>query len=277
MKEQESYSNKLVVIRGGGDLATGVIHRLHSAGFPVLVLECEEPSAIRRQVALSEAVFDGEAEVEGVTAVRIESIEAIPETLAAGKVPVLVDAAGESIERLKPFAVVDAILAKRNLGTRRDMARLTIGIGPGFIAGRDVDYVIESQRGHSLGRIIDAGEAQANTGIPGDIGGYTSERVVRAGCEGTLKGLVSIGELVTRGQTIARIEGEASSVEVKATLDGILRGLIRDGFEVVQGFKIADIDPRVDEYDNCFLISDKARCIAGSVLELICSKYNERV
>lgn len=165
---------------------------------------------------------------------------------------------------------MDAILAKKNLGTTKDMAPLTIGLGPGFCAGADVDAVIETKRGHNLGRIIRQGSAYPNTGIPGIIGGYGAERVIHAPAAGRMKNRSKIGDIVEAGQVLAVIEGEDGSTEVSATIDGLLRGLIRDDYPVTKGFKIADIDPRKEELANCFTISDKARCIAGSVLEVIC-------
>lgn len=262
--------HNLIIVRGAGDLATAVIHRLHRAGFPVLALEAAHPAAIRRHVALSEAVYEGTATVENVTARKIESIDAIADVLAAGEVPLLVDPQGASIAQLKPAAVIDAILAKRNLGTAMDMAPLTVALGPGFAAGADVHYVIETMRGHDLGRIIEAGCALPNTGIPGKVGGYAAERVLHAEHDGTLYNRSSIGDFVQAGDPIAVIQNEQGEFPVPATLTGLIRGLIRDGFPVTKGFKIADIDPRKEEYKNCFTISDKARCIAGSVLELVC-------
>ena len=263
-------TGKLIVVRGGGDMATAVVHRLHSAGFPVLVLEAERPAAIRRQVALCEAVYEGTATVEGVTAERIRTQEDMARVLEAGRVPLVVDPKGQWIEALHPAAVIDAIIAKRNLGTRRDMAPLTVALGPGFCAGQDVDYVIETMRGHDLGRIICEGCAQENTGVPGMIGGYAAERVIHAPCEGTFIGIKRIGDFVQQGENIAFIEIDMRELFVPATITGLLRGIIRDGYPVTKGFKIADIDPRQSEYRNCFTISDKARCIAGSVLELVC-------
>ena len=185
---------------------------------------------------------------------------------------VLVDSEGDSIREIKPDVVVDAILAKRNLGTRRDMAKLTIGLGPGFSAGKDVDYVIETMRGHNLGRVIEEGPAMADTGVPGRIMGYGKERVIHAPAEGILYGRTGIAAQVKKDDVIAVIrEDGGTEVSVFASLDGIVRGIIRDGYPVKKGFKIADIDPRIGERDNCFTISDKARCIAGSVLQLICA------
>ena len=260
----------LIIVRGAGDLATAVIHRLHRAGFPVLALEAAHPAAIRRHVALSEAVYEGAATVEGVTARKIASIDETASVLSAGEVPLLVDPQGASIAPLGPAAVIDAILAKRNLGTTMDMAPLTVALGPGFAAGADVHYVIETMRGHDLGRIIGAGCALPNTGVPGRIGGYAAERVLHAEHDGVLYNRRAIGDFVHEGDPIAVIQNGQGEFPVPATLTGLIRGLIRDGFPVTKGFKIADIDPRKEEYQNCFTISDKARCIAGSVLELVC-------
>ena len=260
----------LIVVRGAGDLATGTIHRLKKAGFRLLVLEAEHPAAIRRQVSLCEAVYEGEATVEGLRAVRIEALAQAEEVWNQNAVPVLVDPKGESIAQARPDVLVDAILAKKNLGTTKDMAPLTIGLGPGFCAGEDVNVVIETKRGHNLGRIIRQGSTYPNTGIPGIIGGYGAERVIHAPAAGRMKNRSKIGDIVEAGQVLAVIEGEDGSTEVSATIDGLLRGLIRDDYPVTKGFKIADIDPRKEELANCFTISDKARCIAGSVLEVIC-------
>ena len=263
--------NKLIVVRGGGDLATGTIHRLWSAGFNVLILETAHPAAIRRQVSLSEAVYEGEATVEGLTAVRISDISEMEGVWASGKVPMLIDPEGQCLKVLKPAALVDAIIAKVNLGTTRDMAPVTVALGPGFVAGEDVDVVVETSRGHKLGRVIREGSAKANTGIPGIIGGYGKERVMHSPAEGILRNVHAIGDIVEAGTEIAYIETAEGKVPVLATISGIIRGLIRDGYPVTVGFKIADIDPRREELENCWLISDKARCIAGSVLEQVCA------
>ena len=267
----------LIIVRGAGDISTGTIHRLHRAGFPVLALEAERPSAIRRRVAFSEAVYDGAATVEGVTAVRITDTEAIHPTLARGEVPLLVDPAGESIRRLRPAAVVDAILAKRSLGTRMGMASLTVALGPGFIAGRDVHYVIETMRGHDLGRIIASGSAAPNTGVPGMIGGYGAERVIHAPAAGVFRMLRDIGSAVEAGEAVGIIATPEGDVPVRAKIAGLLRGVLRDGYPVPKGFKLADVDPRLDQLKNCDTISDKARCIAGSVLELVSAQANREM
>ena len=259
----------LIIVRGGGDLATGTIYKLKKSGFPVLILEAAAPSAIRRNVAFCEAVYQGTQTVEDMTCYLAESAEQAEQFLAQGKLAVLVDPAGESIAKLKPLAVVDGILAKKNLGTSRDMAPITVALGPGFTAGEDADAVVETKRGHNLGRVLWVGTAAPNTGIPGIIGGFGKERVIHCPAKGILRNVKRITDTVSKGEIIAVVETETGTVPVEATLDGILRGLIRDGYPVNVGFKMADIDPRTDEYSNCFTISDKARCIAGGVLEAI--------
>lgn len=259
--------NQLIIVRGGGDIATGTIHKLHRCGYPVLVLETAAPSAIRRQVALSEAVYDGASEVEGAECIRVCGWQEAQEILSRGQIPLLVDPDCEILEEVTPWALVDAILAKKNMGTNRNMAPKTIGLGPGFEAGKDVDLVIETNRGHNLGRIIGKGSAQPDTGVPGIIGGFGRERVIHSPAMGIFRARTQIGDRVKKGQAIGVVVTGQGEVEIPATLDGILRGLIRNGYPVTKGFKIADIDPRESEYENCFTISDKARCIAGSVLE----------
>ena len=297
--------NLLIICRGAGDLATGIIHRLHRAGHRVIALETDYPAAIRRQVSFCEAVYDGSAVVEGVTARLVPALadaetdtetysgendtpaahivsekwdsSAIEAVLEAGEVPLLIDQKGESIALLKPDVVVDAIIAKKNLGTTIDMAPLVIGVGPGFTAGQDVHLVIESMRGHNLARIITDGMAQPNTGVPGNIAGFTSERVIHAPAAGYIHDVRKIGDIVQKGDEIARIYPDKESydnalseyVPVNATITGIIRGLIREGYYFRKGFKIADIDPRESEITNCFTISDKARSIAGSELEAV--------
>lgn len=264
-------NENLVVVRGAGDISTGTIHRLHRAGFPVLALEAKHPSAIRRRVAFSEAVYDGSATVEGVTAIRAANVGEAVAALEAGKLPLLVDPRGESIRQLRPAAVVDAILAKRNMGTTLDMAELTIALGPGFEAGVDVRYVIETMRGHRLGRIIASGSAMPNTGVPAPIGGVGAQRVIHAPCAGTFRKRRDIGSVVAAGEVIGTIVSPEGETPVRTRIAGILRGVIRDGYPVTRGFKLADVDPRLEERENCATISDKARCIAGSVLELVCA------
>ena len=268
----------LVIVRGGGDIATGTIYKLYKCGFRVLVLEVQYPSAIRRNVAFSEAVYEGKQQVEDVTCYLAADIGEAVRMMKSGKLVMLVDQKGESIERLKPLAVVDAILAKKNLGTKKEMAEIVIGLGPGFTAGMqeeaDVHAVIETMRGHSLGRVIYEGTAIANTGIPAVVGGYGKERVIKSPAKGILRNRKQIADIVKKGDVVAVIQKEndpATEIPVLASIDGILRGMIRDGYPVTEGFKIADIDPRIGELENCFTISDKARCIAGGVVEAILS------
>ena len=267
----------VVLVRGAGDLATGTILRLHNCGFRVLAVECARPSAIRRRAAFCEAVFDGTATVEGVTARLIDRIEQADAVWNAGEIPLIVDEIASCAAACAPAVLVDAILAKRNLGTTRDMAPITIGLGPGFTAGGDVDAVVETMRGHRLGRVIYEGAALPNTGVPGPIAGFAAERVIHAPASGAMTFVrspepVDIGSIVQKGQTIGFVGG----VPVTATLDGVLRGLIREGYPVTEGLKIADIDPRAQEVQNCTTVSDKARAIAGGVLEAMLHLAGER-
>ncbi|MDP4109062.1 MAG: selenium-dependent molybdenum cofactor biosynthesis protein YqeB [Bacillota bacterium] len=257
---------RLIIVRGGGDIASGTIYALCRCGFPVLSLEVPAPSAIRRRVAFSEAVYDGTSRVEDVSCELADSIEKAFEIMENGLAAVMVDPMCRVLEKVKPWALIDGILAKKNLGTSRDMAEKTIALGPGFTAGRDVDIVIETMRGHDLGRIIEAGEARANTGVPGVIAGFGKERVIHAEHTGIISLKAEIGDIVEKDREIAVIKTEKGEFPIHATLTGVLRGIIRPGYHVAKGLKIADIDPRESERENCFTISDKARCIAGSVL-----------
>lgn len=259
---------QLILVRGGGDIASGTIYKLLQCGYPVLVLETERPSAIRRCAAFSEAVYDGVSQVEDRICRLAGNFREAKKIMDRGEAAMLVDPECRVLEEARPFALVDAILAKKNLGTSRAMAQRTIALGPGFQAGKDVDLVIETMRGHRLGRVIKEGSALPDTGVPGLIQGYGSERVIHAPADGRIENLAKIGDPVKKGEPIARIFGGTGRItEVPATLDGLLRGLIRNDYPVTRGLKIADIDPRMKEYDNCFTISDKARCIAGGVLE----------
>lgn len=269
---QKRENQPWVLVRGAGDLATGVIVRLHRCGFRVVVTECANPSAIRRRAALCEAVWQGRATVEGVTCRLVEDIDAAVQASQADEVPLLVDERADCVAVLHPAAVVDAILAKRNLGTNREMAPVTVGLGPGFTAGEDVDAVIETMRGHHLGRVLLQGAAIPNTGVPGVIAGYAAERVIHAPASGEMifaqdesGQAIDIGALVKKGQEIARVGG----VPVLATIDGVLRGLIRVGYPVTEGLKIADIDPRPEQVAYCDTVSDKARAIGGGVVEAL--------
>ena len=256
---------KLVIVRGAGDLATGVIAKLHYCGFSVLALEIPEPTAIRRHVAFSEAIWQDKATVEGLTAYYGRNEEEIMDLLDQGRIVVAVDPEGHYIESMKPDVVVDATLMKRGITTHRTMAPVVIGIGPGFIVGQHCSVAVESMRGHDLGRIYYQGSPLADTGIPGNVGGYTKERVLHAPAEGLLKVHHDITAIVKTGDVIASI----GDVPVLATIDGLVRGMLRNGTYVKKGMKMADIDPRTCQLDHCFKISDKARTIAGGVLEAI--------
>lgn len=261
-----------VVVRGAGDLATGIIMRLHACGFRIAVTECADPTAIRRKAAFCEAVWHGTASVEGVLCRHIDTPEQASAVADAQEIPLLIDENADCINVLHPAAVVDAILAKRNLGTHRGMAPITVGVGPGFTAGADVDAVVETMRGHHLGRVLLHGSALPNTGIPGNIGGYTAERVLHAPSDGVMRFIIDpsgnridIGASVKQGQIIAMV----GDTPLTATLTGVLRGLIREGYPVTKGLKIADIDPRLEQADYCDTVSDKARAIGGGVTEAL--------
>jgi len=261
----------LVVIRGGGDLATGVAVRVFRAGFSVMILEVEHPTVIRLPVSFARAVYEGKAMVEDIEAILIPSWEKAEDIIKQGKVPVLVDPEGYCIEKLSPTVIVDAILAKRNLGTRKDQAPLVIGLGPGFTAGEDVDVVIETKRGHNLGRVYYQGQAASDTGVPGEVGGESKRRLLRAPAKGKIVPLHQIGDLVKAGEIIAEVEG----IPLKAEISGVLRGLIYPQSWVTKGMKVGDIDPRgIREY--CFTVSDKARSIGGAVLEAVCANLNKK-
>lgn len=258
-------ADDIIVVRGGGDIASGAIQKLYRSGFKVLVLETETPSAIRRKVAFCEAVYEKDIEIEGIKARLVANDEEIQECWDSDIVPVMIDSRGKVIERLKPLAVVDGILAKQNFGTKRSMAPITVALGPGFSAPEDVDIVIETMRGHNLGRIIEEGRASENTGVPGIIAGFGIERVIYSDYSGVITNVEKIGNVVEKGDVIAVVGDN----EIYASISGVLRGIIRDGYKVKKGLKIADIDPRISEKDNCFTISDKARNIGGAVLESI--------
>jgi xanthine dehydrogenase accessory factor len=254
----------LVLIKGAGDLATGVAYRLHRVGMQVVMTEVAQPTAIRRAVAFAEAVYQGEVSVEGIHARLVDSPAAARLALAEEVVPVLIDPEASVARELQPRAVVDARMAKRNLGTRQEEARVVVGLGPGFVAGRDVHAVVETLRGHTLGRVILEGEAAPNTGTPGRVGGETERRILRAPVEGVFKALRQIGDSVAEGEVVAQVVGEP----VRAHLSGVLRGILHDGLAVRRGMKVGDVDPR-GVRDDCFTISDKALAVGGGVLEAI--------
>ncbi len=262
---------EVIVVKGGGDIASGIIQKLHRTGFRVLVLEIEKPTSIRRTVCFSEAVYDGKMEIEGIISVLAKSIQEIYDAWSNDCIPVVVDPEGTYIIKLNPIAVVDAIIAKKNTGMKKDAAPVTIAVGPGFEAGKDVHIVIESNRGHNLGRLIFSGFADPNTMEPGSIDGFTFERVLYSPDEGNFIANHKIGNLVKKGDVIGRVNDK----NVIAKLDGVVRGLIREGIYVAEGQKIGDVDPRNDT-EYCYTISDKARAIGGAVLEAVLISINAR-
>jgi xanthine dehydrogenase accessory factor len=259
--------NDRVLIRGGGDLASGVAARLHRAGFKVIITELPQPLVVRRLVSFAEAVYSKEIQVEGITARKAGDITRALEILSAEEIAVLVDPLLDSLEQFSPLVLVDARMTKKPPRGRPEGVPLVIGLGPGFTAGEDCDVVIETMRGHSLGRVIWQGQALANTGVPETVGGRDEERVLRAPADGKLNNHVSITEQVRQGDLLAEVSGKA----LYAPFDGVIRGLLMDGLIVRTGMKIGDLDPRNDPA-NCTLISDKSLAIAGGVLEAILSK-----
>jgi len=259
----------VILIRGAGEMATGVAHRLASCRFKVCMTETSNPQAVRREVAFSEAIFDREKDVEGIRAKLVESPDHISEVWKDKKIPILIDPDAKVKDLLKPDVLIDATLSKKNLGTKITDALLVIGLGPGFHAGNAVHLVIETNRGHNLGIIISNGEAEPNTGIPGPVAGYTEERVIRAPKEGKFKALKMIGDDVKANENV----GMVGNVEVRSRIAGVIRGLLRDGSEVWKGMKLGDVDPRGIK-DHCYTISDKARTISGGVLQAILEHFN---
>lgn len=254
----------IILIKGAGDLATGIAYRLKKSGFDIVMTEIDKPTTVRRTVAFSQAVFDNEIVIEGIKGVKVNNINEIYKEINQGNIPIIIDEKAEIIKELRPDVVVDAIIAKKNLGTSIDDAPIVIGVGPGFEAKVDCHLVVETKRGHYLGKVIEEGSAIPNTGVPGNIGGYTKERIIRASSNGKIKPVVSIGDFVKKGDIVAYVD----DVEVLAQIDGIVRGMLQDGIEVFKGMKSGDIDPRCEK-DHCFTISDKARSIGGGVLEAI--------
>lgn len=262
----------MVLIKGAGDLATGIAYRLKKSGFDVVMTEIHKPTTVRRTVAFSQAVFDNEIVIEGIKGVKVNNINEIYEEIREGNIPIIIDEKAEIIKELRPDVVVDSIIAKKNLGTSIEDAPIVIGVGPGFEAKVDCHLVVETKRGHYLGKVIEEGSAIPNTGVPGNIGGYTKERIIRASSNGKIKPLVAIGDFVKKGDIVAYIDG----VEVLAEIDGIVRGMLQEGIEVFKGMKSGDIDPRCEK-DHCFTISDKARSIGGGVLEAIMYMSNNNL
>lgn len=251
-----------VLIRGAGDIASGIALRLHRAGMQVVMTDLPAPTAIRRTVCFSQAILLGEMTVEDVTARRADSVEEAESLLRRGLIPVLADPDCACRAQLRPDALVDAILAKRNLGTAITDAPVVLALGPGFTAGVDCHGVVETMRGHNLGRLLTQGSAAPNTGVPGDVGGYTTQRIIRVPADGAFEPLAAIGQRVEEGQPVARVAGRTAC----AQLTGVVRGMLPAGLAVTAGMKAGDIDPRC-RAEHCFTVSDKARAIGGGVLE----------
>lgn len=260
-----------VVIRGGGDLATGVAEVLYQSGFKILILDIEKPSSIRRSVCFSKAIYDGITKVENIICKRVENENEIEKCWNEKIIPIMIDEKGKIIKKIRPDVVVDSIIAKKNLGTTRDMAPITVALGDGFEAGKDVDIVIETMRGHNLGRIITSGRAMKNTRIPGEIKGVSRDRVIYSLADGKFSSIKKIGDTVQKDEII----GYVGDIEIRGKISGVLRGIIRDGYQVTKNMKIGDIDPRIEEKNNCFTISDKARSLGGAVLKAIMFRLKE--
>ncbi len=270
MKPIKGIGDLVVLIRGGGEVASGVAYRLHQAHFKICMTEISHPLAVRREVAFSEAIYEGEKEVEGIRAKLVTKPEQIEPLWKKGDIPILVDPDGKKTRAyLKPDVLVDAIMAKKNLGTQIHDAPLVIGLGPGFTAGGDVHVVVETNRGHLLGKMILSGTAEPDTGIPGEIGGHTISRVLRTMKKGIFHPQKAIGDRINEGAVVA----VADDFPIIAKIGGIVRGLLREGVEVKKGMKVGDIDPR-GKKQSCFIVSDKARAIGGGVLEAILYWFN---
>jgi xanthine dehydrogenase accessory factor len=257
------FSDHMVLVRGAGDLGTGVAHRLQRAGFTVMVTDLAQPTCVRRAVSFAEAMYAGRVTVEGITAVRVDDPMLGMAATIMREIPVVVDDRSV-LERMRPPIVVDARLAKRNLGTRLRDAKLVIGLGPGFTAGNDCHAVVETNRGHDLGRVYWEGSAEPDTGLPEPVRGFSGERVLRAPAAGQFEGRVVIGDAVQPGDVLAVVAGQP----IVAAFAGVVRGLVHDGLPVSAGMKVGDLDPR-GVREHCFTISDKARSIGGGVLEAI--------
>jgi xanthine dehydrogenase accessory factor len=265
-----AISELTVLIRGGGEIATGIAHRLHRCHMRVLMTEIATPTSVRRNVAFAEAVYEGTQTIEGVKAVRVASCDDAYAEWKQKQIPIFVDSDASIRKILKPAVVVDAIMAKRHGAAKLSDAPVVIGVGPGFTAGIDVHAVVESNRGHHLGRVIWDGAAEPDTGIPAPVDGYTASRVLRVPQTGIFKAFRAIGDVIKIGEPVAEVNGQS----IKAEISGQIRGLLRSGIHVQQGIKAGDIDPR-GERGYCDSISDKSRAIAGGVLEAVLHSFRD--
>lgn len=266
MESKQRLNGPIILVRGAGEQASGVGWTLAKAGFRVVMTEVVKPLMVRWPVSFGTAVTEEEWSVDGMTSCRVENPRQCEDAWELGKIPILVDPMLEGLTAIQPVVLIDAILAKRNTGTKRAMAPFTVGLGPGFSAGDDVDLVIETNRGHDLGRLIYSGPAQPNTGIPGDVAGFSRERVVYSTMAGIFHASRRIGEFVAAGERLGEIQGEQdAAVNVISPLDGVLRGLLQTGTPIEKAVKIGDVDPRGQEA-YCWTISEKARAIGSAVL-----------
>ncbi|MBW1650550.1 MAG: EF2563 family selenium-dependent molybdenum hydroxylase system protein [Deltaproteobacteria bacterium] len=261
---QGVFKSISVIIKGGGDVASGVAYNLYKAKIKFLILEIDNPLSVRRKVSFAQAVIDGKTTVEGVTAVFADNYEKVERILSDNNIPVIADTLSDAVNFFKPDIVIDATIAKKSLGLKKNIAPLTIALGPGLEAGKDADVVIETNRGKNLGKIIRKGFASANTGIPASVMGYTKERVLRAPKSGVIKNVLDIGDYVKKGDIICYV----NDAKVKSPFNGTVRGLIMNNRAVSAGLKIGDVDPRADR-QACYTISDKAHIIGKAVLKVV--------
>lgn len=256
--------NNKVLVRSGGDLASAVVQKLYRCGFEVVISELNHPRMVRRTVSFSNAVYEETFEVEGISAKHVKDAKDILDCLDKKFIPVVTDSEENILKVFKPDIFIDATLSKKKVNYTKDFCAIVIGLGPEIVAGYEADIVIETSRGHDLGRLIQEGKAKPNTSIPGFIDGYGRERVLRAPCSGIIQTNKNIGDFVKKDETVMTVDG----IPVKAQIDGIIRGLIHPSITVTKGLKLGDVDPR-GASDYCYTISDKGRNIAGGVLEAI--------
>lgn len=259
-----------ILIKGAGDLASGIAWRLKRAGFDIIMTEIKQPLTVRLTVAYSNAVYEKEVTIENIQGKLVNSYEKAKEILAQDKIAIIIDEKAKIKEEYQPDIIIDAIMAKKNINTKIDDAPIVIAIGPGFVAGKDCDYVVETKRGHFLGKVIESGSAIKNTGVPGNIGGYTIERIIRANGAGIFKSVAKIGDFVHKGEIVAFVDDR----KIVAQIDGIVRGMLHDDIIVTDKMKCGDIDPRAEK-SHCFSISDKSRAIGGGALEAVLYGLNK--
>lgn len=275
-----SLNEKTILVRGAGDIASGIIWSLAYAGFKVVAVDKDKPTVIRTEVSFSDAIYKGSKTLDGITAIYAQNVEIIESIIDNKKVALFVDENADILKKIKFDVVVDAIMAKRNTGTNMNMANLVIGVGPGFTAKVDCNFAIETMRGHKLGKIYEIGSPIPNTGVPGLILSHSYDRVMHSPCDGIFHNVHKIGDIVSKGDVLSNIEEYENGVptcnivKLSASIDGILRGILKNRFFATKGLKCADIDPRVEDRMNAFTISDKAHAIGNAVLCAILHWYN---